>query len=73
MEFIIKEMRKAYGFNQNNMYHVYDLYMHTIICMENIDAKLHLRLAMLLHDLGKLETKTTDEMEFHIFMGMWNV
>ena len=69
LEFIIKEMRKAYGFNQNNMYHVYDLYMHTIICMENIDAKLHLRLAMLLHDLGKLETKTTDENGISHFYG----
>ena len=69
LEFIIKEMKNAYGFDQNNMYHIYDLYMHTIICMENIDAELHLRLTMLLHDLGKLETKTTDENGISHFYG----
>ncbi len=69
LEFILKEMAKAYGFNQNNKYHVYDLYEHTIICMENIESNLHLRLVMLLHDLGKLETKTTDEKGVSHFYG----
>ena len=52
---------KVYGFNQNNPYHIYDLYEHTLVATEAIEPILHLRLTMLLHDLGKTKTKTTDE------------
>jgi tRNA nucleotidyltransferase (CCA-adding enzyme) len=61
LEFIIPEMSNIYNFNQNNPYHIYDLYNHTIAATEAIEPVIHLRLAMLLHDLGKTETKTTDE------------
>jgi len=61
LEFISKEMKETYKFDQNTPYHAYDLYEHTIISVENISPKLYLRLTMLLHDLGKLKTKTTDE------------
>lgn len=69
LEFIGKEIEETYEFNQNHQYHVYDLYMHTIISMENISPKLHLRLTMLFHDLGKLKTKTTDEKGVSHFYG----
>jgi tRNA nucleotidyltransferase (CCA-adding enzyme) len=61
LELIIPEMRSIYDFNQNNPYHIYDLYNHTLKAIEAIEDKLHLRLTMLLHDLGKIKTKTTDE------------
>ncbi|OOM09121.1 CCA tRNA nucleotidyltransferase [Clostridium saccharobutylicum] len=61
LEYIIPEMIKAYNFNQNNIYHIYNLYEHSIVATEMIEPILHLRLTMLLHDLGKIGTKTTDE------------
>lgn len=54
------EMIKTYNFNQNNTCHIYNLYEHSIAATEMIEPILHLRLTMLLHDLGKIETKTTD-------------
>jgi tRNA nucleotidyltransferase (CCA-adding enzyme) len=38
-----------------------DLYEHTLIATEAIESTLHLKLTMLLHDLGKIKTRTTDE------------
>lgn len=61
LELIIPEIKNIYDFNQNNPYHIYDLYNHSIKSTEVIEEKLHLRLTMLLHDLGKVKTKTTDE------------
>jgi len=61
LEFIISKISNSYNFNQNNPYHTYDLYNHTIVATEAIDPVLHLRLTMLLHDLGKTKTRTTDE------------
>lgn len=61
LEIIIPDMRKIYDFEQNNPYHIYDLYNHTLKAAEVIEQSLHLRLAMLLHDLGKIKTKITDE------------
>ena len=61
LEYIVPGINEIYGFNQNNPYHIYDLYEHTLIATEEIEPILHLRLTMLLHDLGKTKTKTTDE------------
>lgn len=61
LELIIPHMGSIYNFNQNNSYHIYDLYNHTLKATEVIEQRLYLRLAMLLHDLGKVKTKTTDE------------
>lgn len=61
LELIIPEIKRIYDFNQNNPYHIYDLYNHSIKATEVIDEKLHLRLTMLLHDFGKIKTRTIDE------------
>ena len=61
LEVIIPGISNIYNFNQNNPYHIYDLYAHTIVATEAIDPNLHLKLTMLLHDFGKTKTKTTDE------------
>lgn len=61
LEYIIPGISSIYNFNQNNPYHVHDLYNHTIIATEVIEPVLHLKLTMILHDLGKVKTKTTDE------------
>lgn len=61
LEYIIPGIRDLYDFDQNNPYHIYDLYNHTIAAIEAIESVLHLRLTMMLHDLGKVKTKSTDE------------
>ena len=38
---------------QNNPYHNLTLFNHTIQSIKNIEAEIHLRLTMLLHDIGK--------------------
>ncbi|AQR95279.1 CCA tRNA nucleotidyltransferase [Clostridium saccharoperbutylacetonicum] len=60
-EYIIEGISSIYDFDQNNPYHSYDLYEHTLLATEAIEPIIHLRLTMLLHDLGKVVTKTTDE------------
>lgn len=46
---------------QNNPYHNLTLFGHTFKSIEVTPEKLHMRLTMLLHDIGKTKTKTTDE------------
>lgn len=61
LDYIIPGISKLYGFNQNNPYHIYDLYDHTLFSTEIVESVLHLRLTMMFHDFGKLLTQTTDE------------
>ena len=58
---ILPEIKKMHGFDQCNKYHIYNVLEHTAISVENIDPVAHLRLAMLLHDTGKVYTFTRDE------------
>lgn len=46
---------------QNNPHHCYNVGEHTLQAMRAVGADRVLRLAMLLHDIGKPLTKTTDE------------
>lgn len=61
MKFIIPEIYDSIGFQQHNKYHDKDVYEHTLSVLENIESKLELRLAALLHDISKPETFTLDE------------
>lgn len=61
LEIIILGISNIYNFDQNNPYHIYDLYYHTIVATKAIEPTLHLKLTMLLHDLGKVKAKTTDK------------
>lgn len=58
----IPEIEPMIGFEQNNPYHIYDVWEHTLHCMDSLffnDNKLcfkediFTRLAILLHDIGK--------------------
>lgn len=52
--FFIPEMTDMIGFSQNNPYHDYDVFGHTVHAIENCDsADLITRLAVLFHDIGK--------------------
>ncbi|KAJ52610.1 poly(A) polymerase [Clostridium tetanomorphum DSM 665] len=47
---------------QNNPYHIFDVGIHLIRSVENIEKNLYLKLTMLLHDICKPQCKTTDEL-----------
>ncbi|MGQ9456064.1 MAG: CCA tRNA nucleotidyltransferase [Armatimonadota bacterium] len=56
------ELAKLHGVTQN-IYHLHDVWTHTLKTVEAISPEegLVLRLAALLHDIGKVQTRTVDE------------
>ena len=55
--FIIPEIKPMIGFEQNSIWHDYDVWEHTLRVVKNVDNKdLNTLLAALLHDIGKPET-----------------
>lgn len=65
----IPELSPTVGFPQNNPYHSRTLWDHTIYAVSQVPADLVLRMTMLLHDLGKLTTRTTDARGVDHFYG----
>ena len=55
---IIPELLPMQGFEQHNPYHNYDVLTHTLKAVEQIEPVPYLRLAALLHDIGKPSTFT---------------
>lgn len=50
---VIPELRPCFGFDQKNPHHIYDVWEHTLHCVDAVPGVPVLRLAMLLHDIGK--------------------
>lgn len=61
LEYIVPEFIGAYSVPQNHPHHIYNVAQHTIVSMMNVRADVTLRLTMLLHDIGKVYTRTTDK------------
>lgn len=62
LKYIIPELLEGYGVGQNK-HHIYDVYGHSIKSLEFAAAKgfeFPVRLAVLLHDIGKPQTKNGD-------------
>ena len=57
----IPEIMPMVNFNQNNKHHCYDVYLHTLTVLSNIEPDKNLRLAALFHDIGKPHCYTEDE------------
>lgn len=57
----IPEIKPMIGLSQNNPHHCYDVWTHTVKVCSFIEPELTLRLAALLHDIGKPECFTVDE------------
>ncbi len=57
----IPEIRDMIGFAQNNPHHCYDVWEHSIQALSHSPKDLVIRLAVLLHDVGKPQCYTEDE------------
>ena len=58
---IIPEIAPMVGYDQRNHHHHFDLWEHTVQCIENVPPEADLRLTMLLHDTGKPSVCTLDD------------
>ena len=58
---VLPEVDTAFETPQNNPHHMYTVGEHLMHCLLNIRADRCLRIAALLHDIGKPASKTTDE------------
>jgi putative nucleotidyltransferase with HDIG domain len=57
LKYIIPELNLCIGVRQNKEYHKHDVFTHSILACDNIEEpNLILRLAALMHDIGKLTT-----------------
>ena len=69
---MIPELKYSKGFNQNNIWHVYDVYEHILHVIDNVPNNLILRLTALFHDIGKPFVYTEDENKVGHFYGHWD-
>ena len=56
----IPEIGPMIGFDQRSPHHAHDVFTHTALVVQGVPPVLELRLAALLHDVGKPATFTTD-------------
>ena len=67
---ILPDLKPCYKFNQNSRYHKHDVYEHIINVVDQCDTdSFEIKLAALLHDIGKPFTYTLDEDGFGHFYG----
>lgn len=60
IQYTLPEFEACFLTEQNNPYHIYDVAIHTLHSIANIEKDKVLRWAMLFHDMGKPGAKTTD-------------
>ena len=70
---LIPELKVCKGFNQNNPWHIYDVYEHILHVVDETPEDLSLRVVALFHDIGKPSTYTEDEKGIGHFDNHWNV
>lgn len=66
---VLPELTDCFNTPQNHPHHIYDVGAHTIKAIEQIPKDEVLRLAMLLHDIGKPATHTRDGQQIDHFHG----
>lgn len=57
----LAELVPTFDFDQKTPHHIYDLYSHILAVVDGVPATPRLRMAALLHDIGKPRTFFTDE------------
>lgn len=66
---ILPELKPMDGFNQHNSWHIYDVFEHTLVVLENTEKNIFLRFAALFHDIGKPSKFFTDDNGIGHFYG----
>ena len=69
---IIPELSFCRNFNQNNIWHIYDVFEHILHVVDGVPNNLTLRLAALFHDIGKPYVYKEDENHIGHFFGHWD-
>lgn len=69
---LIPELKKSKGFDQNNKWHIYDVYEHILHVVSGVDNNIYLRLSALFHDVGKIIAYTEDANGIGHFYNHWN-
>jgi len=68
---LIPELEICKGFNQNNKWHIYDVYEHILHVVKSVDNNICLRLAALFHDIGKPFSYSVDQNGVGHFYNHW--
>ena len=68
---LIPELKNCYKFNQNNKWHPYDVFEHTMHVVDNVPCDIKLRLTALFHDIGKPLVYTEDQYGIGHFRNHW--
>ncbi len=66
MKYILPELLEGYGMEQNS-WHLYTVFRHTIETVENVPSRPILRLAALLHDIGKPRVREEVNGKYHFY------
>lgn len=66
---IVPELLDEKDFQQNNPWHIYDVWNHTKKVLKNSEADKEIRLVLLLHDIGKPHSYQDDENGIRHFRG----
>lgn len=69
---IIPELYFCKDFNQNNKWHIYDVFEHILHVVDGVPNNLILRLAALFHDIGKPYVYKEDDKKIGHFRGHWD-
>lgn len=69
LKFVLPEFERCFDTEQNHPYHIYNVGMHSLKAIANIENNLVLRWTMLFHDIGKPVVKTTDQNGIDHFYG----
>lgn len=66
---IMPDFCNEFGCEQHNPNHMYDVVQHSLVSVEEAPADETVRLALLLHDYGKVSCRTTDDSGIDHFYG----
>lgn len=69
LKYILPEFNDCFDVTQNHPYHIFNVAMHSLKAVSEIENEVSLKWTMLLHDTGKALTKSTDKKGTDHFYG----